>query len=81
MLMHLSIRDFAIIDCASIEFHEGFSVVTGERRGARSRALLALSRTRDNCASAAADEVIEVWIVRRRLEHVNVQGHEHPSST
>ena len=36
MLMHLSIRDFAIIDCASIEFHEGFSVVTGETGAGKS---------------------------------------------
>ena len=43
MLMHLRIRDFAIIDAAELEFQPGFTVITGETGAGKSIIVDALS--------------------------------------
>ena len=42
MLQHLSIKNYAIIDALEIDFHQGFSVVTGETGSGKSIILGAL---------------------------------------
>ena len=87
MLMHLSIRDFAIIDCASIEFHEGFSVVTGETGAGKSiivdALMIALGArvrsdvVRDGAKEARVEALFDVSahpVIRARLEERGLTG-------
>ena len=32
MIRHLKIRDFAIIENADIDFHDGLNIITGEKK-------------------------------------------------
>ena len=43
MLTHLSIRDFAIIESLSLDFHQGFHIVTGETGAGKSILIEAMS--------------------------------------
>src|SRR5882762_5374140 len=43
MLSHLSIRDFAIVDCLELEFRAGFTALTGETGAGKSILVDALS--------------------------------------
>src|SRR5262245_2004507 len=43
MLVHLSIRDFAIVDRLELEFHRGFTALTGETGAGKSILIDALS--------------------------------------
>ena len=92
MLMHLSIRDFAIIDCASIEFHEGFSVVTGETGAGKSiivdALMIALGArvradvVRDGAKEAKVEALFDVSehpVIRARLEERGLTGDDHES--
>ena len=92
MLMHLSIRDFAIIDCASIEFHEGFSVVTGETGAGKSiivdALMIALGArvradvVRDGAKEARVEALFDVSdhpVIRARLEERGLTGDDHES--
>ena len=45
MLLHLSIRDFAIVDRLELEFRTGFTVLTGETGAGKSILIDALSLT------------------------------------
>lgn len=43
MLEDITIKDFAIIDCVTIEFNEGFTVLSGETGAGKSILIGAIS--------------------------------------
>lgn len=87
MLLHLKIRDFAIIDAVEIDFSTGFTVVTGETGAGKSILVDALTLALGGRASAdivrAGAEAAEVEalfdisghpLVRARLEQRDLVG-------
>lgn len=57
MLKHLSIKNFVLIDNIDVDFHSGFSVVTGETGAGKSIFLGALSLLLGNRASGKINKV------------------------
>ena len=43
MIRHLKIRDFAIIENADIDFHDGLNIITGETGSGKSIVIEAIS--------------------------------------
>ncbi len=87
MLMNLRIRDFAIIDCAEVEFTSGFTVVTGETGAGKSilvdALMLALGARANNevvrtgSDTARVEALFDIQkhpVVRARLEQRELVG-------
>ncbi len=87
MLMNLRIRDFAIIDCAEVEFTSGFTVVTGETGAGKSilvdALMLALGARANNevvrtgADTARVEALFDIGqhpVVRARLEQRELIG-------
>lgn len=68
MLTHLSIRDFAIIESLSLDFHQGFHIVTGETGAGKSILIEAMSLALGSRAdttyvrSGAAKAIVELTV-------------------
>ncbi len=74
MLRELHIKNFSIIDDASIEFHDGFNVITGETGSGKSIIINALSlalgerASADYVRSGEKEAVVEVYFdIQRQL--------------
>ena len=73
MLMHLQIRDFAIIDAIELEFNPGLTVLTGETGAGKSiivDALQLLAGGRAGAESVIEGKQSRVWDEAENRLHV-----------